>query len=459
MRVPVLLAVDLAVGDFLDQLTGPEGDGLRGDLDGLDLRVQGGQVLVQLVRQRSATGRRVLHPEEILQLVPPCPLRVVHRRRSRPPGRRPRCRCRAPGRRSARSSPTWYLLGAYCFLASATSPARTASVNFFASVRRAATCDRDPGRVVVDGGGDGRCRCSGCRGRSRTGRSRTGPGARARAGGRAAALGADRAAVVESRRRADRALRPARRRTGTCARGLLRAGNLGTPNKGEPYLSVRGAVVRKSPGTTLARMTERLSPGDQAPDFTLPDADGKPVALADYRGRKVIVYFYPAAIDARLHQGGLRLPGQPRRARRRRLSTCSASPRTSRRSWPSSATREHADLPAAVRPRPRRSSRRTARTARRRCTARRSGRDPLDVRHRRGRHGRAGAVQRQGHRPRRQAPQEARSRPVRRAGRREVHRSGPCPPMPRRRPVRRTYAAADPRTGTRRALGGRAGVA
>jgi peroxiredoxin Q/BCP len=42
-------------------------------------------------------------------------------------------------------------------------------------------------------------------------------------------------------------------------------------------------------------MTERLSPGDQAPDFTLPDADGKPVALADYRGRTVIVYFYPAA--------------------------------------------------------------------------------------------------------------------------------------------------------------------
>jgi peroxiredoxin Q/BCP len=42
-------------------------------------------------------------------------------------------------------------------------------------------------------------------------------------------------------------------------------------------------------------MTERLSPGDQAPGFTLPDADGKPVSLADYRGRKVIVYFYPAA--------------------------------------------------------------------------------------------------------------------------------------------------------------------
>ena len=42
-------------------------------------------------------------------------------------------------------------------------------------------------------------------------------------------------------------------------------------------------------------MTTRLSEGDQAPDFTLPDADGKPVSLAEHRGRKVLVYFYPAA--------------------------------------------------------------------------------------------------------------------------------------------------------------------
>ncbi|MDW6062425.1 thioredoxin-dependent thiol peroxidase [Streptomyces sp. FXJ1.4098] len=43
-------------------------------------------------------------------------------------------------------------------------------------------------------------------------------------------------------------------------------------------------------------MSERLQPGDTAPAFTLPNADGKPVSLADYAGRKVIVYFYPAAL-------------------------------------------------------------------------------------------------------------------------------------------------------------------
>jgi len=40
----------------------------------------------------------------------------------------------------------------------------------------------------------------------------------------------------------------------------------------------------------------RLSPGDAAPGFTLPDADGKDVALSDFHGRKVVVYFYPAAM-------------------------------------------------------------------------------------------------------------------------------------------------------------------
>jgi peroxiredoxin Q/BCP len=41
--------------------------------------------------------------------------------------------------------------------------------------------------------------------------------------------------------------------------------------------------------------TPRLSPGDRAPDFTLPDADGHDVRLADLRRRKVVLYAYPAA--------------------------------------------------------------------------------------------------------------------------------------------------------------------
>ena len=40
----------------------------------------------------------------------------------------------------------------------------------------------------------------------------------------------------------------------------------------------------------------RLAPGDVAPDFTLPTDTGERVSLADHRGRKVIVYFYPAAM-------------------------------------------------------------------------------------------------------------------------------------------------------------------
>ena len=43
-------------------------------------------------------------------------------------------------------------------------------------------------------------------------------------------------------------------------------------------------------------MTDRLSPGDTAPDFTLESDTGEQVTLSGLRGRKVIVYFYPAAM-------------------------------------------------------------------------------------------------------------------------------------------------------------------
>jgi peroxiredoxin Q/BCP len=40
----------------------------------------------------------------------------------------------------------------------------------------------------------------------------------------------------------------------------------------------------------------RLAPGDAAPDFSLPDADGNEVSLSSLRGQRVIIYFYPAAM-------------------------------------------------------------------------------------------------------------------------------------------------------------------
>ena len=42
-------------------------------------------------------------------------------------------------------------------------------------------------------------------------------------------------------------------------------------------------------------MANRLVEGDLAPDFALPDATGAEIKLSDFRGRHVVVYFYPAA--------------------------------------------------------------------------------------------------------------------------------------------------------------------
>jgi peroxiredoxin Q/BCP len=39
----------------------------------------------------------------------------------------------------------------------------------------------------------------------------------------------------------------------------------------------------------------KLQPGEAAPDFNLPDQQGKPVKLSDFRGNRVLVYFYPKA--------------------------------------------------------------------------------------------------------------------------------------------------------------------
>lgn len=37
----------------------------------------------------------------------------------------------------------------------------------------------------------------------------------------------------------------------------------------------------------------KVAPGDRAPTFTLPDHEGRPVSLEQFRGRRVVLYFYP----------------------------------------------------------------------------------------------------------------------------------------------------------------------
>lgn len=54
----------------------------------------------------------------------------------------------------------------------------------------------------------------------------------------------------------------------------------------------------KSPKKTAPAPKEKipaagLQPGDKAPAFKLTDENGKPVTLADFKGKKVVLYFYP----------------------------------------------------------------------------------------------------------------------------------------------------------------------
>ena len=67
------------------------------------------------------------------------------------------------------------------------------------------------------------------------------------------------------------------------------------------------------------------APGDTAPDFTLPDADGNEVSLSDLRGPQGDRLLLPGRDDPGLHQAGLRLPRLARRRCRAPATRCSAS--------------------------------------------------------------------------------------------------------------------------------------
>ena len=73
---------------------------------------------------------------------------------------------------------------------------------------------------------------------------------------------------------------------------------------------------------------ESLTVGMMAPEFSLPSTLGRKVSLNEFRGKRVILYFYPEGRHARLHHGSMRVPRPPARASSQRTRSCSGSAST-----------------------------------------------------------------------------------------------------------------------------------
>ena len=61
----------------------------------------------------------------------------------------------------------------------------------------------------------------------------------------------------------------------------------------KPQAQKKSPARKSGAGSTGASKTVSLKKGQKAPSFTLPNQDGKPVSLSDFKGKKVVLYFYP----------------------------------------------------------------------------------------------------------------------------------------------------------------------
>ena len=149
--------------------------------------------------------------------------------------------------------------------------------------------------------------------------------------------------------------------------------------------------------------TPRLKAGDKAPAFSLPDADGNTVKLSDYKGRKVIVYFYSAASTPGCTKQACDFRDSLAQLKDAGLDVLGVSPDKPEKL---AKFRDNEGLTFPLLSDPDRDGVDRVGRFRREDHVRQdsSGRHPFDVRRGRERQDRGRPVQRQGHRTRRQAP-------------------------------------------------------
>ena len=147
----------------------------------------------------------------------------------------------------------------------------------------------------------------------------------------------------------------------------------------------------------------RLETGTTAPDFTLPDDTGAKVSLSDFRGKKVILYVYPAAMTPGCTTQACDFRDSLEPLAAAGYAVIGISPDSPEKL---AAFRQHDGLTFPLVSDEDKSVLEAYGAWGEKHALRqdRHRRDPLDLRDRRGRHDRQGDVQRQSHRPRGQAP-------------------------------------------------------